>query len=48
MVEAIKVAYVFTGQESHSVGMGLDLYHIYALKALMATSSRPSMLSQPY
>jgi [acyl-carrier-protein] S-malonyltransferase len=30
MVEAIKVAYVFPGQESHSVGMGLDLYVHYA------------------
>jgi [acyl-carrier-protein] S-malonyltransferase len=29
MVEAIKVAYVFPGQESHSVGMGLDLYVHY-------------------
>jgi [acyl-carrier-protein] S-malonyltransferase len=30
MVEAIKVAYVFPGQESHSVGMGLDLYVHYS------------------
>jgi [acyl-carrier-protein] S-malonyltransferase len=30
MVEATKVAYVFPGQESHSVGMGLDLYVHYA------------------
>jgi [acyl-carrier-protein] S-malonyltransferase len=29
MAEAIKVAYVFPGQESHSVGMGLDLYVHY-------------------
>ena len=29
MVDAIKVAYVFPGQESHSVGMGLDLYVHY-------------------
>lgn len=29
MVEAVKVAYVFPGQESHSVGMGLDLYVHY-------------------
>jgi [acyl-carrier-protein] S-malonyltransferase len=29
MVEAIKVAYIFPGQESHSVGMGLDLYVHY-------------------
>ncbi len=29
MVEATKVAYVFPGQESHSVGMGLDLYVHY-------------------
>jgi [acyl-carrier-protein] S-malonyltransferase len=29
MVEAIKVAYVFPGQEAHSVGMGLDLYVHY-------------------
>jgi [acyl-carrier-protein] S-malonyltransferase len=30
MVEAIKAAYVFPGQESHSVGMGQDLYVHYA------------------
>jgi [acyl-carrier-protein] S-malonyltransferase len=30
MVEAIKVAYVFPGQESHSIGMGLDLYVHYS------------------
>ena len=30
MVEEIKVAYVFPGQESHTVGMGLDLYVHYA------------------
>jgi [acyl-carrier-protein] S-malonyltransferase len=30
MVEAIKVAYIFPGQESHSVGMGLDLYVHYS------------------
>jgi [acyl-carrier-protein] S-malonyltransferase len=30
MVEAIKVAYVFPGQESHTVGMGLDLYVHYS------------------
>ena len=29
MVEAIKVAYIFPGQDSHSVGMGLDLYVHY-------------------
>ena len=29
MVEAVKVAYVFPGQESHAVGMGLDLYVHY-------------------
>lgn len=30
MIEDIKVAYVFPGQESCSVGMGLDLYVHYA------------------
>ena len=30
MVEEIKAAYVFPGQESHSVGMGLDLYVHYS------------------
>jgi len=30
MVEEIKVAYVFPGQESHAVGMGLDLYVHYS------------------
>ncbi|MBM3119022.1 MAG: ACP S-malonyltransferase [Chloroflexi bacterium] len=30
MVEAIKAAYVFPGQDSHSVGMGQDLYVHYA------------------
>lgn len=30
MVEAIKAAYVFPGQESHYVGMGRDLYVHYA------------------
>ena len=30
MVEEIKVAYVFPGQESHAVGMGLDLFVHYA------------------
>ena len=30
MVEAIKAAYVFPGQESHSIGMGRDLYIHYS------------------
>jgi len=30
MVEEIKAVYVFPGQESHSVGMGLDLYVHYS------------------
>jgi len=30
MVEEIKVAYIFPGQESHAVGMGLDLYVHYS------------------
>lgn len=30
MVEIIKTAYIFPGQESHAVGMGLDLYVHYA------------------
>jgi [acyl-carrier-protein] S-malonyltransferase len=30
MVEEIKAAYVFPGQEAHSVGMGLDLYVHYS------------------
>ena len=30
MVEAVKVAYVFPGHESYSVGMGLELYVHYA------------------
>lgn len=30
MVEEIKVAYVFPGQESHAVGMGLDLFVHYS------------------
>lgn len=30
MAEQIKTAYVFPGQESHAVGMGLDLYVHYA------------------
>ncbi|MEM2118971.1 MAG: ACP S-malonyltransferase [Candidatus Bathyarchaeia archaeon] len=30
MVEQIKTAYVFPGQEAHAVGMGLDLYVHYA------------------
>ena len=29
MVEDVKVAYVFPGQESKQVGMGLDLYVHY-------------------
>lgn len=35
MVEEIKVAYVFPGEESHTVGMGLDLYvHYSAARAV--------------
>lgn len=30
MVEEIKVAYIFPGQESHAVGMGLDLFVHYS------------------
>ena len=30
MVEEIKAAYVFPGQESQAVGMGLDLYVHYS------------------